>query len=130
LGCSQEAGKIPYPHPRYPGSVDLLFEPPTLNLKPGSTATVKAKIMGARYPGPVNIEFIDLPSGLTASKARIPQGEHEVQITITAVKAKIMGERYPKLLHVQAHVLGHPDILLESQGLFVSVILPPTGTRR
>jgi hypothetical protein len=104
----------------------LLFEPPALNIKPASTSTVKAKLMGARYPGPVDIEFTDLPSGLTASKAGIPQGEHEVQITITATGG---ADSHPKLVHVQAHVLGHPEIVLESRGFFVSVILPSTDTR-
>ncbi|MBX9678788.1 MAG: PPC domain-containing protein [Gemmataceae bacterium] len=64
---------------------DLALEPATLEVAPGGKA--KLKVTAARkanYKGPISLELRNLPEGVTAAKAMIPQDQTAVEIEIAA----------------------------------------------
>ena len=81
---------------RFTVAVVSVGQPPNLELKvatanlqvvPGGTAKVKVLAVRKNYAGPITVDLRNLPADVESSKATIPAGETEAEITLTA-KAK------------------------------------------
>lgn len=71
----------------------LSVEPPVVKLQAGGSAKVKVTAARKSYQGLIAAEVLNLPAGVTAARASIPQGQSFVEIELTADANAKVGDR-------------------------------------
>lgn len=72
---------------------DLSVEPRTLTLVQGGSARLRVTAIRKKYDGPITIELLNLPAGVSAAKAVIPHGQSAADIEVTAEAGATAGDR-------------------------------------
>jgi hypothetical protein len=72
---------------------ELKVEPAPVTVAPG--AKVKLKVVATRktYQGPITLALRNLPAGVTAPAATIPQGQAQVEVELTAAANAAVGDK-------------------------------------
>lgn len=86
------------------GPFALQVQPGKIELLEGTKATLKINAERRTYQGPIAVELRNLPEGVTASKAEIPDGAKSIEIEIAA------SAKAPASLTANTHVLGTTSV--------------------
>src|SRR5690606_11437964 len=101
------------------GTSLVSVEPASLTLRRGAqavlTVTVTRPPVSGSLEGEVTIALGDLPTGVTAPPALVPEGARSATITLSARADAVLGSRL-----VRVEVVGRPDVSTPSLALLVA----------